>query len=195
LQTCACALGDRDLSANTMTRLHAALLLFSSVSLPVFAVLPPMSPEQKAASAEAIITGKVSTAYIEIDGAAAHSVYRIRLQASIDEVEKGKGLLKPSDTITIQCWRLRASQAGWAGPSGHHDIPGEGSTFRASMTQNDDGVWEPLAPNGFELTNGSEGLSFVSAEKSMHKGFLMFTVVGVALILGIFLFASRGRRS
>ncbi len=63
------------------------------------------------------------------------------------------------------------------------------------MTQNEDGAWEPLAPNGFELTDSSEGLSFASAEKSMHKGFLMLIVIGAALILGIFLFALRGRRS
>ena len=178
-----------------MNQVHLALLLLVAASLPAFAALPPLSPEEKVSSADAIITGKVSSADIEIDGTGGISSYVVKLQASIDQIEKGEDLVKSSDTITIQCWRLRKAPNGWAGPSGHHDIPGEGSTFRASMTQNENGNWEPLAPNGFELTNDSEGISFAAAEKSMHTRFLILTVIGISAILGIFLFASRGRRS
>ncbi len=171
------------------------LLLCAAACVPAFAALPPLSSEEQEASAEAIIVGKVDSAEVEIAGSIRHSIYQVKLSVTVEAVEKGAETIKPSQKLTIRCWRLRKVQNGWAGPTGQNTVPGEGTDFRAWLKKNETGEWEALEPNGFSITDNSRELAFHQFEKSRMKIFRYLIIAGGVLITGIFLYASRGRRS
>ncbi len=178
-----------------MKRFTISLLLFAASCLPAFAALPPLSSEEQAANAEAIIVGEVDAADVDIEGSLRHSIYRVKLSVTVGTVEKGADIIKPSQKLTVHCWRLRKAQNGWAGPTGQNNIPGEGTDFRAWLKRNEAGEWEALEPNGFSITGNSGELAFHQFEKSRMKIFRYLIIVGAVVITGIFLYASRGRRS
>ncbi|MDF1739911.1 MAG: hypothetical protein P1U86_12190 [Verrucomicrobiales bacterium] len=178
-----------------INRLAIPLLLCAVFCAPAFAALPPLSPEELEASADAIIVGKVDSAEVEIAGSLQHSIYQVKLSVTVGAVEKGAEIIKPSQELTIHCWRLRKAQNGWAGPSGQNNVPAEGSDFRAWIRKNEAGNWEALEPNGISLTGASGDYPFHQVEKGRMKALRYFIIAGAILITGIFLYASRGRRS
>lgn len=178
-----------------MKRFTILLLLGVALCIPALAALPPLSSEELEASADAIIVGKVDSAEVKIAGSARHSIYQVKLSVTVGAVEKGAEIIKPSQKLTIHCWRLRKAQNGWAGPSGQRNVPAERSDFRAWLKKNESGDWEALEPNGFSLTGRSGDYPFHKVEKSRMKIYRYLIIAGAVLITGIFLYASRGRRS
>lgn len=176
-------------------RLTIAVLLCVAFCAPAFAALPPLQSEELEASSDAIIVGKVDSAEVNIAGSLRHSIYQVKLSVTVGAVEKGAEIIKPSQKLTIHCWRLRKAQNGWAGPSGQRNVPAEGADFRAWIRKNDAGNWEALEPNGFSLTGASGDYPFHKFEKSRMKVYRYAIIAAAILITGIFLYASRGRRS
>ena len=178
-----------------MSRLAIPLLLCLAFCAPAFAALPPLQSEELEASAEAIIVGKVDSADVKIAGSSRHSIYQVKLSVTVGAVEKGAETIKPSQKLTIHCWRLRKAQNGWAGPTGQRNVPAVGSDFRAWIKKNEAGDWEALDPNGFSLTGRSGDYPFHKVEKGRMKALRYLIIAGAILITGVFLYASRGRRS
>ncbi|MEM6917079.1 MAG: hypothetical protein AAF491_10990, partial [Verrucomicrobiota bacterium] len=119
------------------------------------------------------------------------SVYVVRLGVQIDSIEKGKDLLPDTKTIEIRCWAMR--KTNMPGPGGHYSIPADGSLFRTWLRQNEEGQWEPLEPNGFELLDGSPSLTFAATEKRERgKGILLGGIAGL-LALGLLVWFRLGK--
>ncbi|MDF2378102.1 MAG: hypothetical protein P1U81_17825 [Verrucomicrobiales bacterium] len=145
-----------------MRRFLAAVLALA-VSPSAFAALPPRSADQLQESAELIITGEVLASRVLVHRRPSASTYLVRLGVKIDSVEKGQELIGRKTSLDIRCWSIRKTRL--AGPSGHSDIPADGSRFRMWLRQNGEGFWEPLEPNGIELLEGAAAMTFAEVEK------------------------------
>ncbi len=69
-------------------------------------------------------------------------------------VEKGKRL-KKGKVVYARCWKLKkyGKEGCRPGPGGHFAIPGEGDLVRAHLTEEADGGYSVLYPNGFAAVN------------------------------------------
>ena len=148
------------MNIKTLLLLGAALALTFTT---VHAALPPLAPDELDNSATLIITGVANELDVSTSGGRKDSNWIASIDATIESVAKGDA--KPGETIEIACWRVRSRPNGWAGPSGHYDIPAKGSRFRMWLRKNAAGAWEPLTPNGIELLDDDPGHSFGGSEK------------------------------
>ena len=166
-----------------------ALLLAGIAGLwtSAFAELPPLSPDELKNRAELVITGEVLASRVLVHRKPSSSVYLVRLSVRVGSVEKGKELIDGITTLDIRCWRMRKSHL--VGPSGHEDIPADGSRFRMWLSKNADGQWEPLQPNGIELLEGSAPITFAAVEeRELGKGFLIGGIAGLLGLVALFWF-------
>ena len=147
-----------------MTRqIQLLMLVILLVPESVTAALPPLSPQQLHRNAELIIVGKAASVKASSDGKEDYTNWIVDLDAKVEAVEKAV----PADmteTISVNCWRLKSRPSGWVGPSGHYSIPAKAARFRMWLRKNEAGTWEPLKPNGIQLLDGHAGLDFENPE-------------------------------
>lgn len=123
--------------------------LCSSVS---FAVLPPLSQEQRESYAEQIIEGQVTfvekphTEYTR--PGFSNNIYRAQLE--VTKVIKGN--VNTGSTINIYYWVSKDRPSGWAGPTGQYQasLIGAGKNIRVYTYFSDD-YYRLLEPNGFDI--------------------------------------------
>lgn len=162
-----------------------ALILFPTATR---AALPPLSGEALQSQAEAIITGTVAASRVLIVRKPGASTYLIRLQTSVEKVEKGgeffgtPGAGVPS-MVEVRCWRIRMSDR--VGPAGHGDIPADGSRFRMWLKKSQEGFWEPLQPNGIELLDNSPPMEFTETERRETTRSFLIGIGGSLLLIGL----------
>lgn len=162
-------------------------IIFAGLSTASFAALPPLSPEELENNAEIIVTGEVLASRVLVHRKPSSSIYLVRLSILVGSVEKGKDLIGGITTLDVRCWRMRKSDL--VGPSGHYDIPADGSRFRMWLRENEDGQWEPLQPNGIELLDGSPPITFAAVEdRELGKGFLIGAIAGLLTLSALFWF-------
>lgn len=170
-----------------IVRFAFAIALLLGITSSVEAALPPLSDQELSDTAELIITGEVIASRVLVHRKPGSSIYMVRLAASVNEIEKGQELLESSRSIDIRCWRMRKTNL--VGPSGHSNIPADGSSFRMWLKKNDEGQWTPLEPNGIELLEGSTPITFATADKrEMEKGFLWGGIAGLLALGGLIWF-------
>jgi hypothetical protein len=169
-------------------------VLLCAMSSQALAALPPLSPEELEQGATLIISGSVSNIDVTTSGLGRSVDWVIKLQAKVDAVSKGD--VQAGDTISIQCWRLKSRPAGWAGPSGHHSIPAEGSQFEMWLRQGDEGEWIPLQPNGIRLLDRSKAFDFdaVPDSASNRAGLVLLSLLLLCVVAGVAVVAIVVRR-
>ncbi|MEM7014045.1 MAG: hypothetical protein AAF585_21510 [Verrucomicrobiota bacterium] len=120
------------------------------------AALPPREPGDLDKAATLIISAAAAEITTSTKGALGHTDTIFIIEAKVDSVSKGSGA-KVGETIKIRAWQpKRRPGGGWAGPQGIDSIPGKGASFKAWLRKDDDGVWEPLEPNGILLMEGAK---------------------------------------
>lgn len=127
--------------------LKAAPLALALSLLPVWAALPPRSPEQLQESAEIVVEGRVTNlkkTTVQVKGG---TDTQFTMDVSVNAVKKGD--LKPHVIIPVVMRQTRTRTQGWAGPQGQNDIPAELQFVRMFLVRSGD-HYQPLEPNGWE---------------------------------------------
>lgn len=177
-------------------RLLPPLLAVTCCFHPLFAALPPLTPEEREVRATLIITGEVVGSRLMTLRKPASTVTFVRLAATVESVEKGEDSVPKNRILDIRCRRIGLEDADE--PQGHRDIPAEGSRFKMWLRKNpdspDDPQWEPLEPNGIELLNGAPAMAFpeAAAPRSMHY-YTIGGLVGLATFIALAIFLWRRR--
>ena len=119
-----------------------------------WAVLPPLSPEQRDAAASLVVTGTVASSTTS-DVGAAESIDEITdLTVQVEAVERGSGA-SAGQEISVRCWTVVKRPPGWVGPTGVNPLPKIGDRIRVWLVPDGDGDgdggWKPLEPNGVEI--------------------------------------------
>jgi hypothetical protein len=125
-----------------------AFLLLLVVMAPVWAALPPLSPQELKKEADHILIGQVNNVTVkevEVEGGT-DRVYRLNFRVD----DRKKGTLRSGLTLPIQCRQTAERPDGWAGPQGQNEIPAEGQKVRLFVRETPDGIFELLEPNGWE---------------------------------------------
>lgn len=126
-----------------MKRLLLSLLLI----VPVWAAIPPMSPEDLQSTADVVLVAtveKVTTRSVELAPDTHNTVYEIDLK--VEKVEKGKITGK---AVLATCWQPEMRPQGWAGPQGQNEIPTAKARGRFYLRDAGEGAYEILEPNGW----------------------------------------------
>ena len=126
-----------------MKRFLLSLLLV----LPVWAALPPQSPEDLKAEADLVVTATVtdvSKRSVELEAGYTNTVYEVDLK--VDKVEKGK---MTGSALLVTCWTPENRPEGWVGPQGQNEIPKSKERGRFYLRDVGEGAYEILEPNGW----------------------------------------------
>jgi hypothetical protein len=129
-----------------MRHLLTAFLLLAAIA-PVWAALPPLSPQELKSQADHILIGQVNNVTskeVEVEGGI-DRVYRLNFRVD-DSI---KGTLRSGLTLRIECRQTAERPDGWAGPQGQNEIPAEDQKIRVYVRETPDGVFELLEPNGW----------------------------------------------
>ena len=127
-----------------MKRFLLLLLLIT----PVWAALPPLSPDTQRARADVIVVGqieKVETREVDLGEGSQNKVYE--LDVLVTKTEKGK---VTGDHVMATCWTPLKRPTGWVGPQGQNQIPSKGAKVRLYLRDAGEGAYELLEPNGWE---------------------------------------------
>ena len=117
----------------------------------------------------------------------------------VESVEKGNGTdgLKPGDSIVVYLWSSRTMSA--PGHQGMDVVPAVTAQAKFWLRKNNDGVLEPVYPNGIEILAGHSQYDFTTYERQRAKKMALRIGIPVLFIaaIGIFLLVrlSRKRRS
>ncbi len=168
-------------------------LVFTLLPSVVNSALPPLSGEALESEAEVVITGTVVASRVLIVRKPGSQMYLVRLQTELEKIEKGNELIRTPPVIEVRCWRIRKSNGD--GPTGHGNIPADGSRFRMWLKKSSEGFWEPLQPNGIELLDHSPAMEFAATERrATTRSFLIGIVGSVLLIAAIAVYMFRRSR-
>lgn len=140
-----------------------AILIFA-VFQELNAALPPLSAKERQRFARMVVTARVDDLDVRVRNRSRDSDWVVHIKAKVENVEKGQ----PEDIVPeldITCWHIRSRSNGWAGPTGHYDIPAKSARFRMWLRMDDNGNWTPLEPNGIELLDGHSRLNFKKTDQ------------------------------
>jgi hypothetical protein len=128
-------------------------ILFLSFALSsgvAFAEVPDLSPEKLELMATHIFSGKIARIYSSVELSADWETTYSVAELQLSKVEKGKYLAK---LLYVRFWRRRWKGKGEApdGAYGHRAVPALDSTVRVFAREGEDGGYDVVSPNGFEL--------------------------------------------
>ncbi|HJQ79378.1 MAG TPA: hypothetical protein VJ828_05455 [Lacipirellulaceae bacterium] len=138
-----------------MHRLICNLLSIASMSVAglagaAYAEIPNKSPDQLEELASHIFTGKVMKIYSTVDRSSPKWEFTYSVaEIQVADVEKGE---HEGRLAYVRFWRKRFMGDGPPEPShyGHRGVPKVGSHTRVYvMTEEEDGGYDVLSPNGF----------------------------------------------
>lgn len=123
-------------------------ILFSNAA---FALLAPLSNEERKEKASLIATGEIITSDMNIqtlsDGT--NAVYIVNMK--VDTVEKGQGVAK-GDRLIFQYWKTDKRPKGWVGDFGQSQTLNIGEHVKVYLQLNEKAeMYTLLNPNGFDL--------------------------------------------
>jgi len=115
-----------------------------------FAEVPPLDPGKLELMATHIFSGKIARIYSSVELTADWETTYSVAELHVGKVEKGKYLAK---LLYVRFWRRKWKGKGEApdGSYGHRDIPAAGSTVRVFTKEGEDGGFDVILPNGFEV--------------------------------------------
>jgi hypothetical protein len=124
------------------------LILFSNAA---FALLAPLTNEERTEKATLIATGEITASDMNIqtlsDGI--NAVYIVNMK--VDTVEKGQGVAK-GDRVIFQYWKADKRPNGWVGDFGQSQTLKVGDHVKVYMKLNEKAdMYTLLNPNGFDL--------------------------------------------
>ena len=140
--------------------------VFFMGEIQLLAAIAPLSQEQLGEQSELIVTGRVFA--IESKGQKSKieralgihrdRVYSIKLGVvslhKSPPPEQGKGL---KELLVVEAWRPVTRIPPLPGAQGHESIPKKGDLVKMYLKWNKNGAhWEPLLPNGIEITKKAE---------------------------------------
>lgn len=176
-----------------MIRVAQAMLVivaWLSLAGPIQAKKASLPPELLERSSQLIVQGK-TTAHVVNDDEFAGGGKRklVVLKVLIDGVRKGDSLVKPGDTIEVQCWR--GTRRPWNADmyddfSGNHFIPDTGVVATFYLEKNVDNQWAAIWPNGIDAPAGSPGLSFPSEPPARSPWMTPMVLAGVSIVVLVF---------
>ena len=125
-------------------------LSFALAGIAARAEVPDLSPEKLDLMATHIFSGKIARIYSSVELSTDWETTYSVAELQVSKVEKGKYLAK---LLYVRFWRRRWKGKGEApdGAYGHRDIPAQGSTVRVFTKEAEDGGYDVVSPNGFEL--------------------------------------------
>jgi hypothetical protein len=132
------------------------LLFVALLATAARAEIADMRPDRLHAMASHIFNGKLaqiySTVVRSVDWETTYSVAEIQLARS----EKG---VFAGQLAYVRFWRKRFKGKGTApdGAYGHRQIPEVGSMVRVFVTKGEDGGYDVLNPNGFQVASSNAG--------------------------------------
>ena len=132
----------------------------------LIAAIAPLSQKQLDEQSELIVTGRVLAIESKVQkskieralGIHRDRIYSIKLgliplQKS-PPLEQGKGL---KELLVVEAWRPVTRIPPLPGLQGHESIPKKGDLVKMYLKWNKNGAhWEPLLPNGIEITKKAE---------------------------------------
>ena len=136
--------------------------VFFMGEIQLLAAIAPLSQKQLDEQSEFIVTGRVVTVESKVQkskieralGIHRARIYGIKLELiSLHKkppLEQGFELNGP---LAIKAWRPVTRIPPLPGPQGHESIPKKGDLVKMYLKWNKNGAhWEPLLPNGIEIT-------------------------------------------
>ncbi|HQW28336.1 MAG TPA: LPXTG cell wall anchor domain-containing protein [Verrucomicrobiales bacterium] len=155
------------------------------------APLPPLAPDELASRADTIITGTVVESRILFHGILGASMHYVRLKVKVENIERGRDQIRGAEFIEVRCWHNARGEAD--GSTGHQNIPADGARFHAFLTRHQEGYFDALEPNGFEILDGSAERVFPPAEpRTIGTGQIIGGAIGLAVFVAVgFLFFRR----
>ena len=119
------------------------------------AEIPNLSPAELQKTATQIVSGKVHRIYSNVERTAPNmdTIHNVA-ELHIRRVEKGS---LDAPLLYIRFWRKRYVGDGLApaGHYGHRGVPKRGDSVRVFLKKADDGGYDVLSPNGFEVIETS----------------------------------------
>ena len=132
----------------------------------LFAAIAPLSQKQLDEQSELIVTGRVVAVESKVQkskiertlGIHRDRIYNIKIKLinlhKIPPLEQGKGL---KELLVVEAWRPVTRIPPLPGLQGHESIPKKGDLVKMYLKWNKNGAhWEPLLPNGIEITKKAE---------------------------------------
>ena len=138
------------------TAIVGMLLSLASFSAAI-AEIPNRTPQQLREGASQIVTGKVQQIYSMEEKSGDYVFTRSVAAVSVDAVEKGVGISK-GELVYVRFWRKKYVGAGRPAPGhfGHRGIPAVGDVVRIYLKKADDGGFDVVGPNGFDVVKSEE---------------------------------------
>ena len=140
--------------------------VFFMGEIQLLAAIAPLSQKQLDEQSELIVTGRVVAIESKVQksrieravGIHRDRIYGIKLELiSLHKkppLEQGFELKGP---LAIKAWRPVTRIPPLPGPQGHESIPKKGDLVKMYLKWNKNGAhWEPLLPNGIEITKKAE---------------------------------------
>ena len=140
--------------------------VFFMGEIQLLAAIAPLSQKQLDEQSELIVTGRVVAIESKVQksrieravGIHRDRIYGIKLELiSLHKkppLEQGKGL---KELLVVEAWRPVTRIPPLPGLQGHESIPKKGDLVKMYLKWNKNGAhWEPLLPNGIEITKKAE---------------------------------------
>ena len=144
-------------SGMNMKQLVGIITVFVLGVVDLQAAKVPMSQKELEKQSNHIVSGKVISVTVKVQkskieralGLHRDKVYTIKLKVA--SVSKGTGV-KVGQEILIEAWQPSTRIPPVPGLQGHEPIPEKGDTVKMYLFKKKARVYEPLLPNGIEIT-------------------------------------------